>query len=102
GAACGGVDRLSLHDALPIVGACGDVEGRVQESVDGTVGMHHRLADVDQLGGLFPDYVDSQETTVLGGQHQLDHAVGRTDDVAAGDRKSTRLNSSHVKSSYAV
>src|SRR5690606_40547336 len=27
---------------------------------------------------------------------------GRADGAAAGDRKSTRLNSSHVKSSYAV
>src|SRR5690606_39622008 len=83
---------LSLHDALPIfLGA--DARLR-RETVAEHVAAHERVAarvDVDPEGGR-------------GDLRRLDPVVLLRLGVrlAALDRKSTRLNSSHVKSSYAV
>src|SRR5690606_23107531 len=46
-----------------------DVEGRVQEPVDRSLGMHDRLADVHQLGSVLADHMDPEETPVLTSQH---------------------------------
>src|SRR3712207_8464463 len=72
---------LSLHDALPISGGGGR-------------GGDHALAH--ELG--LPVGVDRPAVDVL--LHQVD--VRRAVDGRAGDRKSTRLNSSHANISYAV
>src|SRR5699024_12878948 len=87
---------LSLHDALPIL-LPGDQIARV-EGRGGLAGggdllrRHHRVARVGR-----------------GDERQLHHAVGdgaamagAAPAFAEGDRKSTRLNSSHVSISYAV
>src|SRR5690606_42106334 len=77
---------LSLHDALPI-----------------SIALHPRIGlgddQLDRCGQLDADDLAVEEGD-LGG-HLLDEVVGhRTQRLL--DRKSTRLNSSHVKNSYAV
>src|SRR5690606_41037860 len=86
---------LSLHDALPISGC-----GRNEDS--GMIGIlrespHHVTAGQMHLLSL-PAFDDNYIWL-------LRDAAGRAlvvDPGDAGDRKSTRLNSSHVKISYAV
>src|SRR5947199_1652927 len=74
---------LSLHDALPI--SYGDA--RVQERAAVTAGL--RIARADRRRVL--------ELVLLERQLSAAGVQGR-----AGDRKSTRLNSSHLGISYAV
>src|SRR5690606_41497923 len=87
----------SLHDALPIYG-----RGRHQQTLVGTdVGCRLGTADVlftrlQGQGVAFP---------AVAIQGAANDAPGHLADVfllTAQDRKSTRLNSSHVKISYAV
>src|SRR5690606_41699169 len=78
----------SLHDALPIFygesgGQVGDVGMMIGEGVRARVTDTHKKA-----GDLFVHSVTVEEGTLTPG--------------TALDRKSTRLNSSHVKISYAV
>src|SRR5690606_41608631 len=86
---------LSLHDALPILGDRGGGQavrrGHFAEDRD-----HVALADQlgHHRGGLL------RAPLIV-----LDHQLERAPSHPAGsvqDRKSTRLNSSHVKISYAV
>src|SRR5690606_41498957 len=83
---------LSLHDALPIYG------GVVCDGTD-VVG---RVPGVRvELGCRSGEFQEGLEVDVFGdpfGQ-RLQHRGGLG---AFGDRKSTRLNSSHVKITYAV
>src|SRR5690606_40828916 len=73
------VYALSLHDALPI---CGVIATRTRRSgIGAAAAVEHRV--IDGEGVL--------------GSEEADHRVSTTT-----DRKSTRLNSSHVKISYAV
>src|SRR5690606_41472316 len=83
---------LSLHDALPISdrealaaasGGLGVIERREREGL--------RLDDLADLEGLGR----GRDADIEGA------GAGLVDDLEA-DRKSTRLNSSHVKISYAV
>src|SRR5690606_41353056 len=77
---------LSLHDALPI----------------------WQLASLQLVGPVRVDLVDHLEDRVVARDHASLLAVGGEDHVVeierqrGRDRKSTRLNSSHVKISYAV
>src|SRR5256885_11524304 len=68
--------------------------------------LFRSVAKLIHVGGLLPGRVvdDSRNLTVgVGDARQEPHAVGAvTGDVAQGDRKSTRLNSSHLVISYAV
>src|SRR3989442_6881076 len=68
---------LSLHDALPISEDLADAG--------------HRLQQIQGLGVM-----------VLGGFYDSEFDVKTAKHHDAQDRKSTRLNSSHVRSSYAV
>src|SRR5205085_7912663 len=54
-----------------------------------------RLLWFDNSGGLHDD-------NTCGGCHSPSRAFGDTQSIAIGDRKSTRLNSSHSQISYAV
>src|SRR5690606_41142458 len=93
---------LSLHDALPIWIDGGDRPGRhvergrqagrgeVEEPVGGGCGLAFRRRG---LGGRFGATGSRDER---GAHGQAMDLHGRA------DRKSTRLNSSHVKISYAV
>src|SRR5690606_42004635 len=81
---------LSLHDALPILGG---------ERHRGHLEQAH-LGDGAQVGRL------GRRLAVGSGDLDVDLGPLVAHDVEpeahAGDRKSTRLNSSHVKISYAV
>src|SRR5699024_12144286 len=87
---------LSLHDALPI--------SQIHDGlrIGGYIGVWCFLA------GKFPEpvghgaFARPSGDGVIAGKHPLDVAIedGRT--LAVADRKSTRLNSSHVSISYAV
>src|SRR5690606_39413013 len=81
---------LSLHDALPI--SCDD--GRLSLRV-GRFGAFVGCSN-------YPDCKFTRQLTVgaEGEEAQGDRVLGT--DPETGDRKSTRLNSSHVKTSYAV
>src|SRR5204862_8077474 len=80
---------LSLHDALPI-------SGIELNEPDG-----QQVADLSRtrLGSAIgtPAYMSPEQAA--GRNAELD---GRSDQYAMADRKSTRLNSSHVEISYAV
>src|SRR5690606_41209217 len=79
-----GTYTLSLHDALPILGA--------------PVGPDLRRRHAPDLLAVGLEEVLVEAPAVVGGDVALErrHVLGRP------DRKSTRLNSSHVKISYAV
>src|SRR5690606_41659861 len=83
---------LSLHDALPI---CrfkhGGIDVRMEQHIARTA-RPAAIATVDALAAyVYP----------VGVRHAYAHARARNQ-VRNQDRKSTRLNSSHVKISYAV
>src|SRR5690606_41648335 len=86
---------LSLHDALPIFGREGaalDVEGRAQR-------LHDRLGGHGDLEQPLLLDEDDREFIATDARHRV---VCAHEARQPGDRKSTRLNSSHVKISYAV
>src|SRR5690606_42151325 len=83
---------LSLHDALPISSSnpvVDDATAHVAEAL----GLLHRLAR--SISASNPPKAAAQPTA------QVPVKTGTTERPAQ-DRKSTRLNSSHVKISYAV
>src|SRR5690606_41796484 len=92
---------LSLHDALPIL----LVEGEGQVS-----GHDHRalvlVGQVEGLGGHVEGLLDGAgrkndaRRVAVGAVQQRPHVALLV--LGGQDRKSTRLNSSHVKISYAV
>src|SRR5690606_39627504 len=88
---------LSLHDALPI--SSGDARLGGGRSRDG-----HIRADLREA--LFTNPADQKELRHVPEAAQFgaeaEYAVGKDRAHAGKDRKSTRLNSSHVKISYAV
>src|SRR5690606_41320044 len=93
---------LSLHDALPILGGDEDalaVEARIVDAIF-DVG-EDRLAQRLVRWRLEVQQARQHPAVAAGIEHeagvQLVFAA-----VGAADRKSTRLNSSHVKISYAV
>src|SRR5690606_41565264 len=94
-----GVSPLSLHDALPIsrirlLGAGDHPEDR---RLAGAVGPDD--ADDRARRNGEAQVVDEQPVAIaLAHAVELDHRAAEP----LGDRKSTRLNSSHVKISYAV
>src|SRR5690606_41341639 len=71
-----------------------------EQVVDGEVQLHRVDPEADGEGALRVE-VDEQDTAAVLGERgtQVDGRRGLAD--AALDRKSTRLNSSHVKISYA-
>src|SRR5690606_40634296 len=91
---------LSLHDALPIYTARWRAAGFV-----GRTGVHPSQLPVIRAAFAPSDEEQAWAAEVLaamthGGVARL--ANGSMVDPAMVDRKSTRLNSSHVKISYAV
>src|SRR5690606_41740348 len=85
---------LSLHDALPIFvpGIAAIDQHRRRQAVK-TAGLGHLgLGDARDL--VVDDFLGLAALVARGGIVVVA--------VAVGDRKSTRLNSSHVKISYAV
>src|SRR5690606_40823196 len=79
----------------------------------GLLRLHQLLEGVDRRLAVLVVRVDDRPALLvelhrLGDQHRRLHVRGRTQAIGVavavgpGDRKSTRLNSSHVKISYAV
>src|SRR5690606_41787715 len=96
------VPPVSLHDALPIckVAGIGGLERRIGQTLAGAVGGDEVLQHVQAFAEagenrVLDDFVSGD--LLLGLGHEAAHA-GKLLDL---DRKSTRLNSSHVKISYA-
>src|SRR5690554_7865479 len=88
---------LSLHDALPIW----RIEAGQSARADDHVLDHlvHRVVDMDVAIGVGWAVVQDKFRTTFADLPQLPVQVNA---VPALDRKSTRLNSSHVRISYAV
>src|SRR5690606_42014538 len=91
---------VSLHDALPICSCDGAAEGFAQggdERLDGDHGVdrvEHAGHGGDDAGGEHDDTDGDGEEAARAAEPEHERLVE--------DRKSTRLNSSHVKNSYAV
>src|SRR5207249_10717130 len=81
------ISTLSLHDALPISHFPGSDCGPVRPGRDGARGSGRRQERCGEAG---------EHPREPGQAHHSERDCGET------DRKSTRLNSSHVSISYAV
>src|SRR5690606_41948181 len=86
----------ALHDALPIYRACDVLPQLTAASPPRLASRGVRLRDVDSAGHAATSCVWSGGSTAIGS------ALASPARNHASDRKSTRLNSSHVNSSYAV
>src|SRR5690606_40316032 len=89
--------HFSLHDALPISGGQphANPAGALAEHPDARATLHpkrDRQVSARSLAQLDDRVEGDGVGVVVGGSHR----------EAVEDRKSTRLNSSHVKTSYAV
>src|SRR5690606_41789853 len=86
-----GLHTLSLHDALPILSA----EGVRLRFIGGRERLDRKLQRL--MSGI---------EARTAGNSRLNFTIainyGGRDEILRADRKSTRLNSSHVKISYAV
>src|SRR5690606_41818898 len=87
---------LSLHDALPILSATGKLPltWAATDKNSGVKGLHYWFLDS-------PEEKNLGESSFISVSNPYSEESYR-DDTEMKDRKSTRLNSSHVKISYAV
>src|SRR5207302_8947837 len=91
---------LSLHDALPICSSASCARPGVGTEVSWVIRVVVELGPVGRVAG---ERLVRGHTRAAGVSRTLvAGVVGIADQVAPLDRKSTRLNSSHVKISYAV
>src|SRR5207302_9273888 len=90
---------LSLHDALPIFGRLAALFGRLDDVLGVIETGAIEGARLDRHQQLHRRQWPAGRCLVVLGKRVAAH-LG--DHVAVEDRKSTRLNSSHVKTSYAV
>src|SRR5690606_41636054 len=91
---------LPLHDALPIFQFPIDLN----ETSRAFFRLWEPMAPEEArpvIRSILEDPADPQVSSTLV-KHPYFNALARTTCVATQDRKSTRLNSSHVKISYAV
>src|SRR5690606_40296383 len=89
---------LTLHDALPIFGPH-QIDRREAQGRQQLEGGEHGIDNVRVAVGLG---ASAAVAAIEGGLGQEPRRVESRVAVVAEDRKSTRLNSSHVKISYAV
>src|SRR5690606_42072776 len=87
------LSTLSLHDALPILGFIR--AGSAVLSVDS-------LAEMRGHQSWVFSFVTEVNLAVYRNRSEFTSWTGVDDFISRQDRKSTRLNSSHVKISYAV
>src|SRR5690606_40190084 len=95
------VDALSLHDALPILDVSAQPINAVRRFVESTFGEMAALKGVDFVVDVGPDVPPAIHTDSKRLQQILKNLLSNAFKFTE-DRKSTRLNSSHVKISYAV
>src|SRR5206468_11573888 len=91
---------LSLHDALPIFGACRTCLVQVEGQRGTPAACHLPARDGMAVSTTHPEVVRVRRTVLDLTRSMLTSGSGR--DGFGQDRKSTRLNSSHDQSSYAV
>src|SRR5690606_40584332 len=90
---------LSLHDALPIlaVAVIGPITSEIQNRLFYSSNQGNSFSEI----GIIPFYPTAFHFTSDGSIYaNTGSGIFKTNSIT--DRKSTRLNSSHVKSSYAV
>src|SRR6266498_5819437 len=82
---------LSLDPLQSVIGGVlvglavgGDVEGPVDEGVDGLAGAYGGLAVVDQLRGELADDVDPEQAPVVAPEDQLDEPLRPPGDLGSG------------------
>src|SRR5690606_42153669 len=96
-----GIYTLSLHDALPILEQDVELLKRYRDSVEGHINLFQEKDEAEKVYyHLVEQYLleyAQKELQYHSSIEQLKQATGES-----LDRKSTRLNSSHVKISYAV
>src|SRR5690606_40150305 len=97
-----GTSLLSLHDALPISRHAKYVDGHDGFGVGGDLALH--VVGIQLVRVRLHISQHRKRVATQYGSHRSKIGIGRSNDFIAGseDRKSTRLNSSHVKISYAV
>src|SRR5690606_42108602 len=100
---CGGpcptaTSTLSLHDALPIYDVGPRSEGLGFQRLHVKIGGHFSGDNSSDV--LFQG--NANHPLFLTQKHSNDRLIGIPRNLLNRDRKSTRLNSSHVKISYAV
>src|SRR5690606_41532841 len=86
---------LSLHDALPIC----DMDAMFELIRQGDVLLHHPYDGFTPVLELIRQAAEDPDVLAI---KQTLYRTGRESPIVEQDRKSTRLNSSHVKISYAV
>src|SRR5207249_8654050 len=89
---------LSLHDALPICGGCEIAMACTMRLAS----ENAKLGQPEVKLGIIPGYGGTQRLLRLVGKGRAMQLVLAGEMISAQDRKSTRLNSSHVSISYAV
>src|SRR5699024_12072049 len=99
---CASISSLSLHDALPILAR--DLVPLPPVSIDDEAS---RLVEVSLAGTDLPTVLTAAQKAGVSAEAILAGAVETIEGQQIGrlrftDRKSTRLNSSHVSISYAV
>src|SRR5690606_41266764 len=97
--ACNDVYTLSLHDALPICFGSSN-----PEAVEGSA---RRVSDRQERACALQFFRGhrghpTEQADAMARSKMIGIDLGTTNSVVAVDRKSTRLNSSHVKISYAA
>src|SRR5690606_42141072 len=96
------ISTLALHDALPI-----SEQTRPQPVVSLARAGHRHRRRIDEAGvqdetpAVVRDQPADRQAVAEGGDGEV-RLFGAVEIGPAQDRKSTRLNSSHVKTSYAV
>src|SRR5207253_7317808 len=91
---------LSLHDALPIYAREGADLVLAARSIEALTETKGAVESLGRKALVVPTDVRHEESIHTLAEQALSH-FGRVD-VLVKDRKSTRLNSSHVAISYAV
>src|SRR5207249_8242111 len=95
-----GTYTLSLHDALPIFAGVDESPGAVEETEGGAVKAYRGMGSLGAMQARRSR--DRYGQGEVGDFSKLVPEGVEGHVSAVGDRKSTRLNSSHVSISYAV
>src|SRR5690606_42018258 len=95
-----GIYTLSLHDALPISEIVGEASLVLEAAAE--AGVQEGVAELGQDAAGEVDAAARAQGQREIGRDGPEHDAEGLDRGHAVDRKSTRLNSSHVKISYAV
>src|SRR5690606_39669930 len=97
-----GFYTLSLHDALPILAVLLGRSAELRKDAAAHLGTIARLREqIDSLNARLKE-LDEELDSLAPQPGAVQETLQRLRELSEQDRKSTRLNSSHVKISYAV